>query len=68
MDSKTGRSHVNLREERVPARMLDPEGGVDCEIPHRLEGGTSVSEHAGPQRRVDCKILYWLERGTKHSL
>ena len=30
------------------ARMLASKG-VDCEIPHRLEKGTSASEDAGPK-------------------
>ena len=27
-----------------------PRRGVNCEIPHRLERGTSASEDAGPRR------------------
>ena len=52
----------------MPARTLGPKrgggGGVDCEIPHRLERGTSVSEDVGPRRGVDCEIPHRLERGT----
>ena len=29
-------SHIDWRRERVPVRMLGPEGGVDYEILHRL--------------------------------
>ena len=47
---------------------IEPQTGVDCEIPHRLERGTSASEDAVPRRGVNCEIPYWLERGTKHSL
>ena len=46
----------------------EPRRGVDCEIPHRLERGTSASEDAGLRRVVDCEIPHRLERGTKHSL
>ena len=61
------RSHIDWREERGPVRMLAPKG-VDCEIPYRLESGTSASENVGPRRGVDCEILHRLERGMKHSL
>ena len=37
---------------------------MDCEIPPRLERGTSANKDAGPRRRVDCEILHRLERGT----
>ena len=50
------------------ARTLGPEGGVDCEILHRLERETSASEDAGPRREVDCEIPHRLEWGTKQSL
>ena len=35
---------------------------IDCEIPHRLERGTSASEDAGPRREVDYEIPHRLER------
>ena len=43
------RSHTNWRGERVLTKTLAPKG-VDCEIPHRFERGTSVNEDAGPRR------------------
>ena len=46
----------------VLERTLSPEGGVDCEIPHQLERGTSVNEDAKPQREVDCEIPHRLKR------
>ena len=52
----------------MPARTLRLEGGLDCEIPHRLETGTSASEDVGPRRGVDFEISHRLERGTKYSL
>ena len=53
----------------IPTRTLGLKGGVDCEIPHRLERETSVNEDARPRKGVvDCEISYQLERGTKHSL
>ena len=33
-----------------------PRRGEDCEIPHRLERGTSASVNVGPRRGVDCEI------------
>ena len=39
-----------------------------CEIPHRLERGTSVSENAGPGKGVDCEIPHRLETGTNYCL
>ena len=33
-----------------------PLRGVDCEIPHRLERGTSASEDVGIRKGVDCEI------------
>ena len=41
--------------------------GVDCEILHRLERGTSVSVDAGSQMEVDCGIPRRLDRGTSAS-
>ena len=35
-----------------------------CEIPSRLEIGTSASEDAESQREVDCEIPRRFERGT----
>ena len=62
------RSHIDWREELVPARTLKLKGGgVDCEILHRLERGNSVSEDAGLEGRW-CEIPRRLERETKHSL
>ena len=42
-------SHIDWRRERVPARTLGLEGGVDCGVAHRLEKGTSANENAGPK-------------------
>ena len=36
--------------------------GVDCEIPYRLERGTSVSENTGLKREMNCEISYRSER------
>ena len=36
------RSQIDWRGERVPTRMLGPEG-VDCKIPYRLERRTKHS-------------------------
>ena len=33
-------SPIDWRKERVPARTVGPEGGVDCEISHWLERRT----------------------------
>ena len=67
----------------VPVRRLSLEGGghkavcqqerwalkgVDWEVPHRLEKGTSDSENTGPRRGVDCEISHRLGRRPKHSL
>ena len=47
----------------VPARTLGPKGGgVDCEIPHRMERGTSTNEDVGPLSGVDCEIPHRRER------
>ncbi|KAG7031046.1 hypothetical protein SDJN02_05085, partial [Cucurbita argyrosperma subsp. argyrosperma] len=40
---------------------------VDCEIPHRLERGTSVSKDAISRRRMYCEIPHRLERETSAS-
>ena len=49
----------------VPTRTLSLE--VDCEIPHRLERGTSSNEDVGSRREVDCEIPYRLERRTNYK-
>ena len=63
------KSHINWREERVPARMLVPKG-MDCEILHRLERGTNASENVGSRRVADCEIPHRLEKRlpTRHVL
>ena len=36
---------------------VEPQRGVDCEIPHRLERVTSTSEDVAPRKGwVDCEI------------
>ena len=42
--------------------------GVDCEIPHRLERGTSSSEDVGPRRGWIVRSHIGWKRGTKHAL
>ena len=37
-----GGSYIDWRRERVAARTLGPEGGVDCEISHPLGGERSI--------------------------
>ena len=58
---------LDWREERVPARTLDP---VNCEIAHQLERGTSASEDAGPQRRwiVRSHVNWRGERVSERTL
>ena len=46
---------------------VGPRRGVDCEIPHRLERGTSARKDAGPRREVDLEIPHLLEKGTSAS-
>ena len=54
----------------VPARTLDPKGGVDFEIPCGLEKGTSASEDVEPRREwiVRSHIIQGVERSILYKV